>query len=147
MVPMKMMDSHQDLRVRCETVDIRESVRRQLPSGEDTSTTHDHPQLSHLRNRSTCPSMPDLDGTEEKSEKMDIILRRSFAWSQDSLDRRPHDGMTSVHHCCRSNSLLIDSKYGHYESLEDSPTSTWVYWEEHLDTSSDFLDNLGIRRP
>jgi hypothetical protein len=129
-------DSRQDVRVRFEAEDSsRDNVNGQLPSSPDQL-----PQKNYIRESSPCPSIPRLDhSSSEGSDRLSLSLRRCHAWSQDSLDRhRSQESATIVRVYGRRDSMLIDSKYGSYESLEDSPTYTWVYWEEQLDASSDF---------
>jgi len=88
----------------------------------------------------SCPEMPNLDGLIEPSERVDLILRRARAFTEDSdeINRRRSsmdnsDQNISVRRYGRRDSMLIDSKFNALNSHE-SPTAVWVYWEENLES-------------
>lgn len=88
----------------------------------------------------SCPEIPSLDESLlDRSEQVDLVLRRARAFSEDSDNiyrRTPSlnnpDQDITVHRYERSYSMLIDSKFGSMKSPTESPTSVWVYWEENL---------------
>lgn len=100
----------------------------------------------------SCPEMPSFDDgdlKQECGERVDLVLRRARAFSEDSADiyRRAtsmdlsNSSMGVRVRYGRRDSMLIDSKYGGVEAVADqvastfteSPTATWLYWEENLE--------------
>jgi hypothetical protein len=116
---------------------------------ESSSATDDETPLatkefirSIQRGSVSCPHIPLLDEELSMTGEDDVkLLLRNLAWSQDSLDQKrlpihrtsfsvPSSGESGVHKYRRSDSLQIDSQNSISET--ESPTSTWVYWEEKL---------------
>lgn len=99
-----------------------------------------------------CPAMPTLDDSLlDHSEKVDLILRRARAFSEDNdqIYRRrssmdSSNNSDSVRQYGRNDSMVIDSKFVDSNSYMESPTCVWVYWEENLETSksSPFLNTF-----
>jgi hypothetical protein len=110
----------------------------------------------------SCPDMPSIDREllQEDSERLDLLLRRTRAFTEDNSDVfiRRRTSMSNmdmssssvvgvrVRSYGRQDSMLIDSK----ESVTESPTSTWLYWEANLDsaapvaTSSPYADAFRV---
>lgn len=92
----------------------------------------------------SCPEMPTLDDSLlDHSEKVDLILRRARAFSEDNdqIYRRREsidssNSSDSVRQYGRNDSMIIDSKFVDSNSYMESPTCVWVYWEENLETST-----------
>lgn len=90
----------------------------------------------------SCPEMPTLtDDDMDDSGTVSLVLRRTRAFTEDMGDvyhrsnsMDTSSGSVRVRQYGRSESMLIDQKYGsgNAEPLTESPTSTWVYWEENL---------------
>jgi hypothetical protein len=122
-------DARQDVRGRVASEDGSDVVHRQHPASPLAQ------QRNYLRQGAINISMPGFDVSEDdESEKGTFVLRRCMAWSQDSLDhRRPQSSSSLLKRYSRSDSLTIDSQDGNSDMIEDSPTSTCLYWEEQLD--------------
>lgn len=106
----------------------------------------DDPKLSScFRGRlGSCPEMPSMDDSLlDHSERVDLILRRARAFSEDNdhiYSRRSSMDSScnsvSVRQFGRNDSMILDSKFADSNSYMESPTCVWVYWEENLETST-----------
>jgi hypothetical protein len=133
--------------------DARQDVRGpRVASEEDCSDVvhRQHPasplaqQRDYLRPGSIDSiSLPGLDASEnDESEKRAFVLQRCMAWSEDSHDwsedsldhLRAQRSSSLLKRYSHSDSLTIDAKYRNIDTIEDSPTSTCLYWEEQLDS-------------
>jgi hypothetical protein len=124
-------DARQDVRGRVASEDGSDAVHRQHPASPLAQ------QRDYLRQGTINISMPEFDASEDDdSEKRTSVLRRCMAWSQDSLEhRRPQSSPSLLKRYSRRDSLEIDLQYGNCDTIEGSPTSTCLYWEEQLDNS------------
>ena len=132
--------SDNDVMVESEERKLCESVEVQLEG-----SIYDPTLASCFRGLGrSCPEMPTLDESMlDHSEKVDLILRRARAFSEDNDQiyrrRSSMDSCStsdSVRHYGRNDSMMIDSKFVDSNSYMESPTCVWVYWEENLETST-----------
>lgn len=100
---------------------------------------------------SSCPEMPTQTDMLSTSDRVELVLRRTKAFSEDSdiLSRRRHsmdisnNSRSSFHRFRRIDSQLIDSKLSSDSLIEESPRATWVYWEEEVNQASTSLPFQG----
>lgn len=93
---------------------------------------------------SACPEMPAQTDMLATSDRVELVLRRTKAFSEDSdrFSRR----FSSMDISCNSrgsttrfrriDSQLLDAKCSSDYLTEESPKATWVYWEENIEQDS-----------
>lgn len=128
-----------------DTAENGEKMHAESVEKEVKGSIHDPKLASCFRGLvGSCPEMPTLDDSLlDHSEKVDLILRRARAFSEDndqvyrrrsSMDSSNHSD--SVRQFGRNDSMILDSKFVDSNSYMESPTCVWVYWEENLETSA-----------